>query len=209
MLSKIDQLRSRFAADDAVQFKYRRSLVDGMVVRTNPKRAVVRVDGEEFSVPYELLFPMSGNGEARELHMESVQQLALQLLAENGLTNWRFKFDPSTQRAGCCYFRDKLISIAFEHARKGKDEEIRDTILHEIAHALVGKKHNHDAVWKAKAREIGCSGERTHQLQFAAPRWFITCENRCWTHTAQRRNTRLICRKCGSKLIYTPYAAPA
>ncbi|MDF7801652.1 SprT-like domain-containing protein [Pontiellaceae bacterium B1224] len=192
-----------------MKFNYRRRLVAGVIIRTNPRRAVVRVDGEEFAVPYDLLFPMVGNIEEREQQMESVQQLARQLMAEHGLTSWRFKFDHSTRRAGCCYFRDKLISIAFEHARTGSDEEVRDTLLHEIAHALVGKKHNHDAVWKAKAREIGCSGERTHQLQFAPPRWTVTCQNRCWTHTAQQRNSRLICRKCGSKLVYTPYSAPA
>ena len=39
-----------------------------------------------------------------------------------------------------------------------------ESLLHEIAHALVGRKHNHDAEWKAKAREIGCTGERTHWL---------------------------------------------
>ncbi len=40
------------------------------------------------------------------------------------------------------------------------EDEVLDTILHEIAHALVGPQHGHDAVWRAKAREIGCSGER-------------------------------------------------
>lgn len=209
MLSKIDQLRSRFAPGDPVQFKYRRRLVDGVIVRTNPKRAVVRVDAEEFTVPYELLVPMTGNQEERKQRMERVLQLAFQLLDEHGLKHWQFKFDSSTRRAGCCYFRNKTISVAFDLARSGSDDEIRDTLLHEIAHALVGKKHNHDAAWKAKAREIGCSGERTHQLQFAPPRWSVTCENRCWTHTAQQRNSRFICRKCGGKLIHSPYTPPA
>ena len=40
------------------------------------------------------------------------------------------------------------------------DEEVRDTILHEIAHALVGPRHGHDEVWRAMALRIGCSGER-------------------------------------------------
>jgi predicted SprT family Zn-dependent metalloprotease len=208
MLSKEDQLRSRFAPGDAVQFNYRRKLAEGAVVRTNSKRAVVRVDSNEFTVPYELLVPMSGNQEEREQRMEQVQQLAIQLMTDHGLKKWKFKFDHSTRRAGCCYFRDKLITLAFDLARTGSEAEIRDTLLHEIAHALVGRKHHHDAVWKAKAREIGCSGERTHKLQFAQPRWSVTCENRCWHHTAQRRNSRLICRKCGSKLVYTPYSEP-
>jgi hypothetical protein len=39
-------------------------------------------------------------------------------------------------------------------------EEIVDTILHEIAHALVGPRHGHDTVWKAKCTDIGARPER-------------------------------------------------
>ena len=61
------------------------------------------------------------------------------------------------------------VSAASPSARSGSarrsptlhsDDEVLDTILHEIAHALVGPQHGHDAVWRAKAREIGCTGER-------------------------------------------------
>ncbi len=61
-----------------------------------------------------------------------------------------------------------------------RDEEVKDTILHEIAHALVGKAHHHDDVWRAKALEIGCSGRRCHDLQFTPPRYLVTCERGCW-----------------------------
>lgn len=53
-------------------------------------------------------------------------------------------------------------------------DEKRDTMLHEIAHALVptsqqtnGKAlEGHGPEWVAKAKEIGCSGERFHSLKF-------------------------------------------
>ena len=179
----------------------------GTLVRTNPKRAVVRVNDGEYNVPYECLIQCGGTGRQREERMDTTLETALGLMHSHGLKKWRFKFDHSTRRAGCCNYRDKLISISFDLALHATDEDIRDTILHEIAHALVGKKHNHDAAWKAKAKELGCSGERTHRLRFAPPRWNVACENSCWTHTAERRNRRLICRTCGGKLIYTPYTA--
>ncbi|VGO14923.1 hypothetical protein PDESU_03493 [Pontiella desulfatans] len=209
MLSETDQLRARFAPNDRVKFAYQEWMVEGIVLRTNSKRAVVRVDAEEFTVPYERLKSDANVAEERVRRIESVLQLALELMAQHGLKGWRFKFDHSTRRAGSCHFREKLITLAFDLARNGTDEDIRDTILHEIAHALVGRKHNHDATWKAKAKEIGGSGERTHRLQFAPPRWNVTCENRCWTHTAQQRNPKLICSTCGSRLVYTPYSATA
>jgi predicted SprT family Zn-dependent metalloprotease len=206
MLEMADQLRARFAANDPVRFKYRRRILEGVILRTNPKRAVVCVGKQEYTVPYELLFPMAEDSEERERRIESVLKQAEELLKLHGLKKWQFKFDQSTRRAGCCNYRDKTISIAFDLARSGSNADIHDTILHEIAHALVGKKHNHDAVWKAKAMEIGCSGERTHKLTFVLPRWNVTCGNSCWTYTAARQNSKLICRTCGSKLVYSAFS---
>ena len=209
MLTKADQLRARFAPNDPVSFKYRNRIKKGLLVRTNPKKAIVQVDSGEFHVPYDCLIPAGELGPQRAERMEEILQCALEGLQQHKLKKWKFKFDHSTRRAGCCNYRDKTISISFELARNASDEDIRDTILHEIAHALVGKKHNHDAVWKAKAKEIGCSGERTHRLVFSPPRYRVTCENQCWTHTAERRNRRLICRTCGGQLVYSSFAETA
>ncbi len=209
MLNVADRLRARFAPNDPVEFEYRRGKMIGTLVRTNPKRAVVCVDNEEYYVPYECLIPRRENDPQRERQITTILQMALELIKEHGLKKWRFKFDHSTRRAGCCNYRAKTLSISFDLARNASDEDIRDTILHEIAHALVGKKHNHDGIWKAKAREIGCSGERYHQLVFSPPRYHVTCENYCWTHTAERRNHRLVCRTCNGKLVYSPYTREA
>lgn len=206
MLTKADQRRARFAPGDSVEFGYLDFLLKGTIVRLNPSKAVVKVDDEEFTVPYERLRSTSKRADERVHKIERVQETAIDLLQKYGLTGWNFKFDHSTRRAGCCDYRNKTISLSMNHAGSGTDEDILDTILHEIAHAIVGRKHHHDKVWKAKAIEIGCTGERTHTLEFAPPRWSVTCENRCWTHTAQQRNAKLICRTCGSKLIYTPWS---
>jgi len=203
MLNEADKLRVRFAPNDPVEFKYRRKTIKGKLLRTNPKRAVVRVDNEEYNVPYECLIPDSDTCQQREERMDAILKMAMGLVSEHGLKKWKFKFDHSTRRAGCCNYREQMISISFDLARNASDEDIHDTILHEIAHALVGKKHNHDAIWKAKAREIGCSGERCHRLVFSPPRYHVTCENKCWTQTAERRNRRLVCRTCGGKLVYS------
>ena len=42
---------------------------------------------------------------------------------------------------------------------------MKNTLLHEIAHALAGHEHNHDEVWKATARSIGCDGCRCGHWQ--------------------------------------------
>jgi len=53
-----------------------------------------------------------------------------------------------------CIYEDKLIIVAERHTKLSTPTEIRDTILHEIAHVLVGPL-GHDNAWAAKATEIG------------------------------------------------------
>ena len=205
MLNREDQLRARFAANDRVTFVYRRKTLKGVLIRTNPNRALVRVGADEFTVAYEHLDIPESLARQRQERIESIHQTALQAMQDHGLSDWRFKFDHSTRRAGCCNYHDRVLSISLELARTGSDDDIKDTLLHEIAHALVGKEHHHDAVWRAKAKEIGGSGERTHRLELAPPRYRVRCENHCWTHTAHRKTRRLVCRTCGGKVIYSAY----
>lgn len=207
MLTNVDKLRDHFRENDQVVFGKRKPIF-GPIIRINRSTATVQCDssGVEYLVPFPLLEhldPEKNKDSAQKT--ESVAKLAYSLLQEFQLNDWTFRFDHSTRRAGCCNYRDKKISVSLALARNAADEEIRDTLLHEIAHALVGKGHNHDAVWRIKAKEIGCSGERTHQMVFSPPRYHVRCESGCWTRTAERRNRRLICRKCGGKLIYSPY----
>ena len=62
-------------------------------------------------------------------------------------------------------------------------KEIKNTILHEIAHALVGPKHGHNEIWKQKALEIGCDAERCHYVVFSKPKYKLTCSNSCFEVT--------------------------
>jgi predicted SprT family Zn-dependent metalloprotease len=95
--------------------------------------------------------------------MEITPALALgrRLLREHGLEHWHVTTDRAKTRAGVCRFAARTISLSAPLTRLHDEVEVRDTILHEIAHALVGPAHGHDDVWRAKAMAIGCSGQRT------------------------------------------------
>lgn len=47
---------------------------------------------------------------------------------------------------------------------KDNGEDIKDTVLHEIAHAIVGGKHHHNNVWKACCNKIGCKPQLSKVL---------------------------------------------
>ena len=122
--------------------------------------------------------------------------LGSRLMNEHGLAGWRVKLDHARRRAGQCDFTAKTISLSRHYVRHAETHHIRDTILHEIAHALVGPKHGHDAVWRQKAREIGCTANRCHTLSFSAAKWIMQCPNGCFAVERHRRKLGLVCGKC-------------
>ena len=131
-----------------------------------------------------------------------MMDLAHRLLAKHGLHNWHISFDHARRRAGVCNFSTRTISLSRHYAREATIEHITDTILHEIAHALVGPSHGHDAVWRRKAQEIGCSAMRCHNLTFAKAKWVMTCPNGCFAVERHRRKSGLICKSCKQNIQF-------
>lgn len=79
-----------------------------------------------------------------------------------------------------------------------------DTILHEVAHALVGPGHGHDEVWKATCLEVGARPERCYGEEVEMPkgRWRATCGGCGREHDRHRRPKRPAgwhCRACGKE----------
>jgi predicted SprT family Zn-dependent metalloprotease len=103
--------------------------------------------------------------------------LARGLVAEHGLRGWTVALDRAKTRAGACHYGKRLITLSGPLTRLHSEDHVRDTILHEIAHALVGARHRHDEVWRKTARRIGCTGERC--VPADAPKvagdWVGTC----------------------------------
>lgn len=79
-------------------------------------------------------------------------------LTKHGLTNWgvRLTTDPNKPFLGLCSYKDKVIILNAFHIDIHPDDEIFNTIRHEVAHALC-PQHGHDEFWSAKANEIGCT----------------------------------------------------
>ncbi|MBF0238008.1 MAG: SprT-like domain-containing protein [SAR324 cluster bacterium] len=137
---------------------------------------------------------------------------AERLLREHWLwqRGWRFELDNARRRAGNCRYRAKKITMSRGFVRSAGNVEITDTLLHEIAHALVGPSHGHDNVWRAKAQELGCSGERCHSVEFSQSPYFKKCVNGCWQLPAFRRNRaihRYRCKYCDGKVVYIANSA--
>ena len=74
-----------------------------------------------------------------------------------GLQEWsvRLNTNPESRFLGLCSYKDKCIILNAHHIEIHPEPSVRNTILHEVAHALT-PGHAHDDVWAAKAKECGC-----------------------------------------------------
>lgn len=93
-----------------------------------------------------------------------IEILAEDLMLEHGLDDWTFTFDRAKVRLGACHYDTKTISLSRPLAELASEHDITDTLLHEIAHALVGPRVGHGRAWRETAISIGCSGDRCHYL---------------------------------------------
>ncbi len=187
-----------------VRFTSRGQTIDGVVAELQAARAVVVAgDDGRWQVSYRLLQVVERVPE-RECTLADVESLARLLFARHqahsGLgTQWTFGFDLSTVRAGVCRYREQRIDLSVSYCLRATRADIENTLLHEIAHAIVGVDHGHDAVWQAKAREIGCTAERCHQVTHTVSRWIGECGCRRWFRQRLSRRLRYgaICKACG------------
>ena len=135
------------------------------------------------------------------MDMTQALSLARRLMAEHGLEGWTVVADRAKTRAGVCRFGSRQIGLSRPLTELHSEAEVRDTILHEIAHALVGPQHGHDQVWRAMATRIGSSGERCVSPESARVPgdWVGTCPagHRSTRHKAP---TRVVtCGRCARR----------
>lgn len=128
------------------------------------------------------------------------RRLAHDLMAAHGLHDWRFAFNRRKQSMGLCVYERRTVELSIHFVVRNADDEIRDTILHEIAHALVGPKHGHDTVWKRKCVEIGARPVRCGDAEMPEGRWQARCGG-CGKqydrHRRPKRQRGWFCKPCG------------
>jgi predicted SprT family Zn-dependent metalloprotease len=132
-----------------------------------------------------------------------VRKLALELLASHNLHSWSFAFNRRKQALGLCVYHRRTIELSVYLVKRNSHEEILDTILHEIAHALVGPGHGHDEVWKRKCIEIGAKPIRCGTADMPKGCWLSHC-NGCGRQFHRHRKPKRVkgwfCRECGPDL---------
>ncbi|QDH49232.1 metalloprotease [Pantoea phage Phynn] len=91
----------------------------------------------------------------------SIIHWATTIMKQHGLSQWKFKINGRLTRAlGVCNYNTQTIDLARRHAQEDSYENILDTLLHEIAHAIAGWGAAHGPEWQKVAVRIGAKPVR-------------------------------------------------
>jgi predicted SprT family Zn-dependent metalloprotease len=135
---------------------------------------------------------------------EETRKLALALMQEHGLHDWAFRFNRARRRMGVCFYpapgRQGRIELSVYFVANNPDEEIRETILHEIAHALAGSAAGHGPAWKAVCLRIGAKPQRCGSARMPRGAWLAQCPG-CKAEITRHKRPRTLtgyhCVRCG------------
>jgi predicted SprT family Zn-dependent metalloprotease len=129
------------------------------------------------------------------------EELARKLLNSFGLPDWSFRFNKSKVHLGLCLYGLKAIELSRHFVERNGFEMVADTLLHEIAHALVGPGHGHDAAWKETCIRVGAKPERlSYEADMPEGCWQATCGCCGMLHHKHRKPKHMVgwwCARCG------------
>lgn len=130
------------------------------------------------------------------------ERLARELMAAHDIGNWAFGWNRRKRALGLCRYQQKRIELSAHFVKDNSEAMVRDTLLHEIAHALAGQRAGHGPKWKAMCEKLGCKPERCDKGEAVMPtgKWRAscpTCGKHYWRHKRPQRGARYWCRACG------------
>lgn len=132
------------------------------------------------------------------MQLAEAKQIANDLMQRYGLApEWTFKFNKNKRRLGVCKQEEKRLELSQHYVLRNDREHIADTMLHEIAHALVGTEHGHDHVWKDMCIQLGCNPKSCDaSADMPDGDWQARCPSCLIVFTRHRRPKKLRGRYC-------------
>lgn len=133
--------------------------------------------------------------------LDDVARWAHTLLEKHLDDSWSFAFDHARTRGGACDWARRRITVSRHLCLRWSDEEMHQTLLHEVAHALAGPTAAHGRQWRQIASRLGYTGTRTHNNPTAdelAP-WIGTCPSGHLFYRHRRPTRPLACGRCARR----------
>lgn len=96
-----------------------------------------------------------------------IESLATDLMTKHmpllvELKGWKFSWSNGRHVLGFCSYRERTVNISKRLLDNFNIEQIREVILHEIAHAL-NPGHGHNEVWQSQCKLLGIPAKRCYE----------------------------------------------
>jgi predicted SprT family Zn-dependent metalloprotease len=121
----------------------------------------------------------------------------------HGLSNWTYGFRDLHTSGGLTFPERKKIMFSRQAIERLGFYDLRDLLLHEVAHALVPEGKPHSTEWKEMHLRLGGSGEVSCK-DFSVEsdyRWTKSC-SKCRYEQLCHRRYGIWCDTCGSAVSY-------
>ena len=138
------------------------------------------------------------------------QNLANELILEHKLKNWTFRYDHARRRFGSCNFSKKEITLSKILTELNSPPAVRQTLIHEIAHALAGPRAAHGEKWKTIVLKLGGEPARCYshtEIQLPPAKYTARCPHCEKKFPALRRKQKVACRSCCKEFNRGRYSA--
>ena len=146
------------------------------------------------------MYPRTHHSHKRSLYTSSMKTadaltLAQKLVAQHGFGHLDVTISKSKRALGRCFFmlgKPVRIDLSSYWVNHLNEHEVRDTILHEIAHAIAGHEAGHGATWKAAARQVGANPNRLADIPKQVSQSF----------DQKHSNYVAVCKGCENKIYF-------
>lgn len=136
---------------------------------------------------------------------------ARQLMDDNGLIRWRIDWNQSKKTFGQCFYKRELITLSCYLTKVGREEDVIDTIKHEIAHALCYLRYGvvgygHGKRWKEFCIMLGCRPVTKSRAKNVVQLKYVGQCDKCQVrYFRERRPVKQgTCTRCKSKFDFKP-----
>lgn len=144
------------------------------------------------------------------MNLKVAAKMARDLMEDYDFAHWSFKFDRAKTRHGQCDYGKQEISLSRHFVELNQEWLVRETVLHEIAHAIAGSRAAHGPEWQNVARNLGVRPQACKPSNMPAAPWRLMCATGHDLGPRHRRSVKLdwhVCGRCSSPLRYVPAIA--
>lgn len=127
--------------------------------------------------------------------LNEIEKKAKHVIAKH-CPEYKFAWMNKKTVLGYCDYGTRTIALSKFHALKNPLSVTKDTVLHEVAHALT-PGCGHGKAWKIVCKALGGTPQACAKIEITGHKWELGCK--CRTEKYYRKPTRFVgafCKKC-------------